>query len=68
MDLSMGLGWGSYFKCRRIFWDLSATYDFNIFWEQNMMRSLADLTNTGSDGAASNLYLHGLTLRTQINF
>lgn len=70
LDLSFGLGWGHYFKCRRIFFDFAATYDFSIFWEQNMMRYLADQVQSfsNSDGAASNLYLQGLTLRWQLSF
>lgn len=70
-DLSFGFGWGSYFCCRRMHFDLAATYDFSIFWEQNMMRSLADLSTNATahpDGAASNLYLHGLTLKTRFDF
>lgn len=69
LDLSLGLGWGRYFKCQKYHFDLAATYDFSIFWEQNMMRYLADLTTSARvDGAASNLYLHGLTLKTNFQF
>lgn len=71
MDFSLGLGWGSYFSCRRLHLDLAATYDFSIFWEQNMMRYLADLTadtTSHTNGAASNLYLHGLTVKTNFSF
>lgn len=71
LDFSLGFGWGSYFGCRRFYWDLAATYDFNIFWEQNMMRHLADLTAdtlAHPDGAASNLFFHGLTVKTSFEF
>lgn len=71
LDLSLGLGWGSYFLCRRMHWDISATYDFSIFWEQNMIRNLADLTcGTFSDHSsyAGDLYLQGLTIKTQFDF
>jgi hypothetical protein len=71
LDLSLGLGWGSYLGCRRMHLDLAATYDFNIFWEQNMMRSLADLTSDTTarpDGAASNLYFQGLTVKANFEF
>lgn len=71
LDLSIGLGWGSYFACRRVHFDLAATYDFNIFWEQNMMRYLADLTADATsrpDGAASNLFLQGLTVKADFEF
>src|SRR5690606_20319167 len=71
LDLSLGLGWGSYFGCRRIHWDLAATYDFAIFWEQNMMRYLA---NMSADSFAhpsttpGNLYIQGLTVKTELEF
>lgn len=71
MDFSLGFGWGSYFSCRRMHLDLAATYDFSIFWEQNMMRYLADLTadaTSHTNGAASNFFLHGLTIKTAFEF
>jgi hypothetical protein len=71
LDFSVGFGWGSYFGCRRFYADLAATYDFNIFWEQNMMRHLADLTADATahpDGAAANLFLQGLTVKARFDF
>lgn len=68
LDLSLGLGWGSYFCCRRYHFDLAATYDFNIFWEQNMMRYLADSVYAGTEASPSDLYLQGLTIKTRIDF
>jgi hypothetical protein len=69
VDLSLGLGWGSYLNCRRFHMDLAATYDFSVFFEQNMMRYLADITSYASSGAAcGNLYLQGLTVETRFDF
>ncbi|MBU6383525.1 MAG: hypothetical protein KGR16_04350 [Verrucomicrobia bacterium] len=71
LDLSLGFGWGSYFYCRRIHLDLSATYDFSVFWEQNMMRYLASLTSSISShpaGAPANMYIQGMTLKGAIEF
>lgn len=68
-DMNLGLGWGSYFDCRNYHLDLLATYDFQVFWNQNMMRKLVDSVSSSSTGAsASNLYLHGLTLKAQFDF
>ncbi len=73
-DLSLGLGWGSYLNCRRFYFDLAATYDFSIFWDQNMIRYLADLsvpaaTNTSHTGAApGSLFTQGLTVKTRFEF
>lgn len=71
LELSLGLGWGSYFFCRRMHWDLAATYDFSVFWEQNMMRYVADLManeHAHTDAAPSNMYLQGLTIKTEFEF
>lgn len=71
LNLSLGFGWGSYLFCRKFHWDLAATYDFSVFWQQNMMRYLADLTADATahpDGAPSNLYLQGLTIKTEFQF
>ncbi len=67
LDLGIGFGWercfrGSYHV------DFSASYDFMIFWAQNMMRKLIDDTFTGSAIPASDLFLHGLTLSGSFRF
>lgn len=67
-DMNVGLGWGDYFSCRNYHFDLLASYDFQIFWNQNMMRKLVDQFQTYSDAPAQNLYLQGLTLRAQLDF
>ena len=67
-DMNFGLGWGSYFDCRNYHFDLLATYDFQIFWNQNMLRKLTDATSTGVSGASNNLYLQGLTMKAQFDF
>ncbi|MBX7066341.1 MAG: hypothetical protein K1X28_03840 [Parachlamydiales bacterium] len=67
-DMSIGLGWGDYFDCRNYHFDLLLTYDFQIFWNHNMMRQHADDTTSGVGAAASNLYLQGLTARAQFDF
>ena len=59
--LGLGLGWSGYLDS--YFLDLSATYDFNVFWSQNMIRNLAkDVTAQGD------LYLHGLTANVRFDF
>jgi hypothetical protein len=71
LDFSLGLGWGSYFGCRRIHWDLAATYDFSVFWEQNMMRYLANMSAdffAHPSTTPGNLYIQGLTVKTQLEF
>jgi len=67
-EAGMGFGWGSYFFSNKFHFDISASYDFNIFWDQNMMRYLKDLTQLTNGGEAGNLSFQGLTLNVQFDF
>lgn len=68
-ELSLGLGWGSYVACQKYHIDFSASYDFLIFWQQNMIRRLADLQVAGFLGSAPlDLHLHGLTVAGRFDF
>jgi len=66
-EMDLGLGWLYYFS-DGLALDLSATYDFNYLWGQNMMRTLNDLNNIGVNSASNNLYLHGLTISAALEF
>ncbi len=67
-EINLGLGWGNYFNSRKYHFDVLATYDFQVFWNQNMMRSLADVTDVGIGTSAPNLYLQGLTVKAALDF
>lgn len=66
-QLGVGLGWGSYMYCQKYYIDFSARYDFNYFWNQNMMRSYVSNLN-GFDDDIGDLYMHGLTLSARFDF
>ena len=55
-ELGMGFGWGRYLDNQKYYIDLSARYDFNIFWNQNQIQNGGDL------------YMHGLTLTGRFDF
>jgi hypothetical protein len=65
---NLGLGWGIYAAKRRFHIDMSATYDFNYLWGQNMMRSLNNLQINGTGGSASDLTIQGLTATLTLSF
>ncbi len=67
-EMNLGLGWGSYLDCRNYHLDFLATYDFKVFWNQNILRQLVDSMESGTGHAPSNLYLQGLTLKAQFDF
>lgn len=63
LDLELGAGWGTYFNCHKWHFDLSASYGFQVFWNQNMFTyNVSRLVNAG------NLYVHGLTLTAKVDF
>ena len=60
-EIRLGVGWGTYIYDKKAAVDLLASYDFSIFWNQNMMRRLVDLNTLQENASPSNLYLHGVT-------
>lgn len=64
----LGLGWGMYTCEQGFHFDLCATYDFHYLWSQNMMRKLVDLSFSGSQASAGDLYFHGLTVTARFDF
>jgi hypothetical protein len=62
-ETSLGLGWGSYFWDDQFHFDLSASYDFNIWWNQNMVSLIHDV-----DGAPGSLYIQGLNITARFDF
>ena len=68
-ELDTGLGWGMYLGCDNDFHiDLAATYDFHVFWNQNMMEDLQNQSLHHVAAAPGNLYLHGLTIKARFDF
>jgi len=67
-DLGIGLGWGKYLANGRYHFDLTANYDFLVFFEQNMIRKLLDQTISGVSPAVSNLYFQGLNITARFDF
>ena len=68
-ELDTGLGWGMYLGCDNDFHiDLAATYDFNVFWNQNMVEDLQNQSLHHVAAAPGNLYLHGLTIKARFDF
>ena len=69
LEMMLGLGWGRYLDKKNWHIDLLAGYSFQIFWNQNAMRSLKDSTSLSSfDGPMGNLMLHGLTITARFDF
>ncbi len=68
-ELDTGLGWGMYLGCDNDFHiDLAATYDFHVFWNQNMVEDIQNQSYHHVATAPGNLYLHGLTIKARFDF
>ncbi len=57
----LGLGWGSYLGNDHFHIDLSAGYDFNAYWNYNMLYS-----TTGQ--SVGSMYLQGLNIQARFDF
>jgi len=67
-DINLGLGWGSYFWNKKFHFDLTTSYDFIIFFNQNMMTTLRDTTATLADCKSEDLILQGLNINFRFDF
>lgn len=65
---NLGIGWGTYIYDKSYHVDLSATYDFNYLWSQNMIRYIAEVNGPAHAGEASDLYMHGATVKARFDF
>ena len=67
-DAQAGFGWGMYLCDQQYHIDLSATYEFQVYWNQNMINwysaSLIGLNGT----SPGNLYFQGLTVNATFDF
>lgn len=66
-EAGFGLGWESYFWDNGFHIQFIATYDFNVWWNQNMMRALCGNLYLFGEGHG-NLYTHGLDLKVKFDF
>lgn len=67
-DLQLGLGWGSYFSNHNAHCDFSATYGFQVFWDQNMFRTFGGAFRGNTSAPNGNLYTQGLTVQARLDF
>ncbi len=67
-SMELGLGWGRYLGNSCCYADLAFTYEFSIYWAQNMMRKLLDDFLTGTAPAAADLFTQGLSITGSFNF
>lgn len=67
-NIALGIGWGDYLCCNDWYLDLSASYEFHTYWNQNVLPvalSRDELSVLQSNG---DLYLHGLVITARLDF
>jgi hypothetical protein len=67
-EIGGGFAWGGYFSNYTWYMELAASYDFQVFWSQNMMANLASNSQGFNDSNIGNLYYNGLTATLRIDF
>ncbi len=68
MDLSAGLGWGSYLDRQNYHFDMLFAYEFFLLPGQNMMRYVANENIYMNSAAPNDLFMHGLTAKLRFDF
>ena len=68
LDTTLGLAWGTYLDDKNFHLDFLLAYDFSIFWNQNMMRSIVDKRRATIDTKPEDLVFQGLTLTVKFDF
>lgn len=68
-ELALGLSWGGYFSDRGLFGSLSAEYNFQVFFNQNMFRKRMDDIAIGTSIVSNgDLFMQGLTVSARLDF
>lgn len=68
LEFRLGFGWGSYIYKKKYHIDITAGYDFIIFWNQNRIRSFADELASGVNTEAGDLTPHGFSFAIRFDF
>jgi hypothetical protein len=67
-EFKIGLGWGTYFNSNNWYFDISAAYEMQLYFNQNQMRSSKDAISHYVSTSPGNLQLHGLTVTARFDF
>ena len=67
-EAEAGLSWGMYLCQQKYHIDFSAAYEFQVFWNQNMISWYAQNLSNKNGCSPGNLYFQGLTLSGTFDF
>lgn len=66
-NIALGIGWADYMSCNAWFLDLSASYEFHAYWNQNALPQLNDCSQDPSS-FFGDLFIHGLVITAKVDF
>jgi hypothetical protein len=67
--IDLGFGWGTYFDNNNWHFDMAASYGFQVFWSQNMLRKYVDDVMDGANANPNgDLMVQGLNITLRLDF
>ncbi len=67
-ELGLGFGWGTYCCDNEFHFDIAARYDMQVFWDQNMVRTVVESVNNATGWNPRDQFYQGLTLTLRLDF
>lgn len=64
----LGFGWGTYFDNDNWYFDISAGYTWQVFYDQNMFREFGATNLAKGTYQGGNLYVNGMTANVRFDF
>jgi hypothetical protein len=68
LNTGMGVQWGTYFSDQDYYFNLSAAYNFMVFFAQNEISAFAGFLLGSSGISPGNLFLHGVSVSASLLF
>ena len=67
-ELGLGFGWGTYCCDNEFHFDIAARYDMQVFWDQNMTRTVVENVNNATGWNPRDQFYHGPTVTLRLDF
>ena len=68
VDAGLGVRWGSYFTNQKYYFDISAAYNFLVFFSQNEMATFASVLSPFTGSSPGDLSINGVSIQTSFLF
>jgi len=68
IEMATGISWGSYLLRSMLHLETGLSYEFQLFFSQNVLRNYKDMAKNNVDSNIGDLLLQGLTLNLRFDF